>query len=406
MVKVMSLEVRGAEDLDVGERRQVELFMELLGVSGEFPKSNLGNVFNSYKYGSNIISSIRSQGLIKDWDKGGFKTFRLKEWGKDYLRDRNPKRYNALFQGNTDTNHPPSTVPERMRVAALSEALVLMHNSGVRIYSDEKLDLFGGEAPPLADNVFPSQSKLLTEPSFYDSRVYKKRIWRKTGKESKHQSIMNSKGMGVLLAPEVIYAVYNTGSSMLDWGKVEQRFKADIELHLCQSYLPQQYSTMGIEGINGILIGSDIATLEKYLSDSRAATQEFLKVYGSLFYITNDSRERLEDKVGRMQLKFLARPELYEPLLSQLRSNNHPPNANLGMVNDAITQEGRPVLFSIIPNIPRLIKFKEGLFGQERLGCIYCLRPQAGFYRKLFGERVELYDLDPVKVRGKFLDGR
>jgi len=434
------------------------ILLELLGVNGEMEKKDLINVVPSVKYLERVMTNLRKDGLVKDHNKDGIRCIRLTEKGKEILQVRNPERY-AQF------SYPDSEVVKRKRDLLISKTHVLMHGAGVQIYTDIKPDIFGGVTPPLADKAVPlSQANSLAlnlgkqpalnpnpnigssppspenpplegkgvkkgktglednaplctlsqtflspvtimRPSFYTSKEYKRGEWRKKG-GGDPQSVMSSRSMGVLLTPSTVYNVYNTGDSLIEWDvSVERRFKAEVEKSLCGDLLPHLYHRVSAEGAGGILIGKDMMTLERYLFEvkekPKASESKFLMdMYRSLYFISNDP-------CGAGQLKFASRPDLYNSLIEVVKNSYSPPSKTYAMTNDAITEDDRPVLFAIIPDIPRMVRFWQGLEETKKKGLVVCLRPQLEFFDRYFGGMAEIMHLDYFdKIKRMYLDGR
>ena len=98
------------------------------------------------------------------------------------------------------TNGYASELPRRLRMHRLGESLAIMMLCGVRVFQDEKADLFGARTQP-------QNSQL---PAFYLAREV-----QALGDAA--IKIKNARMTGVLLAPQRFYLVYNTGSALMRW---------------------------------------------------------------------------------------------------------------------------------------------------------------------------------------------
>jgi len=116
-----------------------------------------------------------------------------------------------------------------------------MFNAGVDVFPDLKPDVFGIASPPSPQFPAPleeeslssdapglgsglslseasSQPPVITHPSFYTSREYKRKTEkRQEGVSSKPNSVKGSRGSGILLTPTPsVFNVYNTGDSLIE----------------------------------------------------------------------------------------------------------------------------------------------------------------------------------------------
>ena len=194
---------------------------------------------------------------------------------------------------------------------------------------------------------------VISTPCFYTSREQK-------GQDD--NAIRGSRAAGTLLTPEHIYAIYNTGSAVSGWSKnTEQRFKAEVETNISRKLLVSQYEG---RAVGGILIGKDFGTLEKYLSveEKDKNVYDFLtKVYQPFYYITNDIH-------GEAQLKLLCNRDKMTMLRTSMLGRYLPPDKSQAVENDAMTKDGRPVLFCCHLDFPRLIRFRAGAILHKKFG--------------------------------------
>ena len=121
--------------------------------------------------------------------------------------------------GNAETNLIRSELPRRLRLHQKAETYLTLSHAGIPFFPDEKPLLFSesGEAA-----TFPVRSL----PLFYSSREIKT-LGAATTK------IKNSRCIGILMAPHCVYAVYNTGNTLLKWEyKTEVRLNAFLQHYL------------------------------------------------------------------------------------------------------------------------------------------------------------------------------
>ena len=87
-----------------------------------------------------------------------------------------------------------------------------------------------------------------------------------------------------------------------------------------------------------------------------------------------------------------------------MKAKQKPINRNYHIEHDALTEDGMPVLFLVLPNTPRLIQFKRGLDRFGGKGMVIGFDFQKEILGRYLGERVEFMPLDFKKVKGVFLE--
>jgi len=279
--------------------------------------------------------------------------------------------------GNLLINPPPAPIP--------SNPASLGANTGNRgaIPKQGTQGQHGGTGNIVGN--LPSENPVtITTPCFYSSREQKLMGIRAN-------SIRRSISIGVLLTPSHVYSIYNTGDSIKLWPEeAEYRYKAFAQQEICRTLLPHQYSK---GEVGGILVGSGMEILRRHLelkppreSELTHPVLRILKeVYQPMYFITND-------KYGEAQLKLLSHPHRLEALHSGIRGKKfHQPNSRMDIEHDAVTEDGLPVLFCCIIDIPRLVRFRTGISqGGGKRGQVVCFAHQEEVLRGYLGERVEV----------------
>jgi len=248
-----------------------------------------------------------------------------------------------------------------------------MHNAGVQIFQDKKPKVY---LLPQSDSPSgnPEQHTLITSSCFYTSREQK---------GEKDNAIRGSRAAGTLLTPSHVYAIYNTGSKESDWSdKIEQRFMEEVRNYICRKLLLNQYK--GIE-VGGIMIGESMDMLEKYLAVSKEKKMGYLfltRTYRPFYYITNDT-------YGEAQLKLICDNKKMTELTKALHMKLLPHDKTHPIEHDALTEDGNPVLFCCLLDIPRLDKFREGLVLQDKIGKIVAFDFQVDMLKRYLGDNAE-----------------
>lgn len=167
----------------------------------------------SYRY--HVLEDLVKAKLLRPYRRDKVKGYRLTRRAKNRLSKQNSDRYAALFSGSVRTNGYASELPRRLRMHRLGESLAMMMLCGVRVFRDEKADLFGARTQP-------QNSQL---PAFYLAREA-----QALGDAA--IKIKNARMTGVLLAPQRFYLVYNTGSALMRWAPAsELRARTLLFLH-------------------------------------------------------------------------------------------------------------------------------------------------------------------------------
>ena len=387
------------------------LLMEITAISGEFPASNISRLIPAQSYAKKVISNLTSDNLIKQVSAGGLKGYRLTSKGKRSLITDNPARFAAFLRGTVETNKMRSGYERRLRLHSLAEVCLLMAGANVEIFADVKPKLFMPNEPPIPSQPHNGSSEdgkppkvnspviqgnpsqyppvLIANPCFYTSREQK-------GQDD--NTIRGSRAAGTLLTPNHVYAVYNTGNVESRWSeKIEQRFKAEIQDNICRKLLFHQYQG---ETVNGIMIGADMETLEKYLTakEKQQTAYHFLtKVFKSSYYITNDSH-------GEAQLRLLCDIEKIKGLKNVLSKGLCPPDTKHPIEHDALTEDGNPILFCCLLDIPRLIRFRNGVALHGKVGKVIAFDFQVDMLGRYLGDTAEFVGISFDKFVHRFIE--
>lgn len=360
-----------------GKRTIAYELLELTAIFGEFPTTLLPRLLNSESYTRKVVSSLKGKGLMKTYYADGLRGLRPTTTAKRLLLADNPERFSLCMAENADTNHIHGESYRRERLHRIAEATLTMRNAGASIFRDERPAIFsptdkGGE--PLQSSAFYSSLEM---------REYGEELFKTKG----------ARFVGVLLTPQDIFVAYNLGNHMIRWGyRAEMRTKATVEDLLCHQKKDSQYSSRHIQGLllaNSMELASEILTKKTkhyFLLDGN---------YENFYFVTNDER-------GEMLLRFLCDTELRNELDELLSSDLCSRNDWFEIINDAMTEDGIPVLFAYTCDLYRIKKFNSGLVKHEKQGIMYCFDYQAEVLRKCCSEFVEFETLGYEKVKKKF----
>lgn len=382
-------------------KSQAQLLMELTAISGEYPAENIHRIISSRSYAKKLITTLIGDKLLKLVSKGGVRGYRLEIKAKRKLLSENPARFNRYLDGVTDTNKLRSDHLRRLRLHSVAEVYTMMYNTGIHIFKDTKPKVYLLDAsdtylqaikespecktplnkgnPSATGNQLPA----ITSPCFYSSREQK-------GEDD--NAIRGSRAVGTLLTQTHVYAVYNTGGIESRWrDSVEMRYRADVQDYICRNLFLTQYNGASVRGI---MIGKSMEILEKYLvTESKTGTAHnfFTKTYQPFYFITNDN-------YGDAQLKILCDNTGMTTLNTAMLKGLKPADTKYPIEHDALTEDGNPVLFCCLLNIPRLVQFRTGVQLHGKIGKVIAFDFQQDVLARYLGGMVEFKLLSLEKL--------
>ena len=374
-------------------KSQAQLLLELTAISGEYPSDNIQRIIPSASYAKKVVSTLIADKMLKLVNKDNLKGYRLEIKAKRQLLAESHARYKDYLEGATDTNKLRSDCPRRLRLHSVAVVYTLMYHAGVRLFKDTKPKVYLLDIAPNPLQTGSSQSILsqssvensecktpiaITKPCFYSSREQK-------GEDDK--AIRGSRAVGTLLTPTHVYAVYNTGNAQSQWREgVEERYMEEVRNYICRRLLLTQYNG---DAVGGILIGADFKILMDYLTaeTKTGAARSFLtETYWPFYFITNDN-------YGVAQLRLLCDNDTMTSLKTGMFKKYLPHDTKLPVEHDVVTEDGNPVLFCFLLDIPRLIKFKAGLILQKKFGRVIAFDFQENMLKEYLGDDAEIKTL-------------
>lgn len=363
-----------------GKKTTGYILLELVAVSGELPASQLARITGGDSYKSAVVTSLKNQKLLKTYYRDGLRGYRLTKRSKSLLCEDNPVRFNFALTGNVETNKIKSEITRRLRLHRIAETAVTMNNAGVSIFRDERMNIF---------SPFPNKELQINSPTFFNSREIKElgTVFTK---------IRGARSVGVLLTENEIFTVYNLGDSLMKWNyKSEMRTKALLKTVLCRERLPHQYTP---DSISGIIFANSMQFAYDLLLN-KGGKQYFILDgnYENFYFLTNDYK-------GETLLKFLCSPILSSTLNSILTDDLEYPQQGLTIENDAMDENGNPVLISYTCNLPRIMRFNSALQLQGKKGIIICFDYQADILKQYCAKSVEFQTIDFEECKRRFFD--
>ncbi len=350
------------------------MILSLIAICGEFPVDQLSRLTGGERYKENVIKDLKTYKWIHTYYADQYRAFRLSRIGKTMLLEKNPDRFAFWLTGANDTNHLKSEITRRLRLRRITEATVTMMNAGVQIYRDSKPDVFVKNPP--------STDLRIDVPTFFNSREIK-------AMGTVTVKIHGARSVGVLLSEEDIFVVYNLGDSLIKWEhKSEMRTKALLTHTLCFDRLREQYAP---DCVKALLFGNTMEMAYKVLttpSNTPYAIHE--DSYEHFYFLINDSK-------GERLLQLLCNRSLCKQLNDILMTDLEEQDSTSSIENDAITEDGIPVLFAHTFDLPRIKRFKRGLDIRGVQGMIICFDYQKEVLERFFESCVRFQVISYVK---------
>lgn len=342
---------------------QAYRLLEMVAVCGEFPAEEIYRLTGSRSYKETVTWVLKKERLLRLYYRDKLRGYRLGRRAKAMLLTDHPERFSFYLAGNVDTNLLKSEITRRIRLHRIAEVYVAMQNAKVAIFRDEKPKVFSPDKPVCGN---------LEGAAFYSSREVKE-----IGIEA--VKIRGSRMVGVLLAPDRVFLTYNNGAYMAKWDyRAEQRAKALMQIVLCGGNAGLGY-TPG--GICGLLFGDGLEPFYQILSSADSRTRCFFLLNGNyehFYYLTNDH-------IGEVMLKLLCDPDRRGELDRILYQGLNAGEPHGIIENDAVDENGDPVLFGYLLDIPRIHRFCNALQLQERHGTLICFDFQKEVLERCYG---------------------
>ncbi len=362
--------------------------LSLTALSGECSPDILSRLGIGPSYGEKLVTKLKDEGLLKTHYKDRLRGYRLACGGKKLLLAQNPERFSFYLSGNTETNHPRSGYPRRLRLQQASHIYAMLLNAGITFFRDEKPLIFR-EEPQAGESV------RMPLPIFYHSREVKE-----LGTEA--VKIGNSRIMGILFAPGCIYALFHTGTAPIKWEyQTELRVKTFLSHHVSRGIL----SRGSIEPcyhpdtpIRLLFIGSGMDTALKLMESTGGFQKSYFCLDSSFDYFHYVP----DDAAGETTLRLLCSPALQKALRSLLLSDLEPPCPDYGLEHDAVS-EGMPVLLAFDFDMLRLSRFRTALSFHGLAGNLVCFDFQKPVLQQYFGDAAAIETIDLYKFERRFL---
>ena len=355
--------------------------LEMVGLCGEFPSGQLNRLIESDSYAEKVVTDLKQSKLIRTHYKDGLRGYRLTKRAKELLLSQNSCRFQNYLTGNAETNLIRSELPRRLRLHQKAETYLTLSHAGIPFFPDEKPLLFSesGEAA-----TFPMRSL----PLFYSSREIKN-LGASTTK------IKNSRSMGILMAPHCVYAVYNTGNTLLKW-----EYKTEVRLNAFLQHYLQGLPYHGPPTVYAIMTGSDMDMAFRLLTSTGGYKKTLFMLdtaYEHFYFLPNNSS-------GEYLLRLLVQPQRMIQLNQLLLSDCFPPREDLPIEHDGIDSQEKPILLAYDFDMQRINRFNTGLNVYGLSGNLICFDFQLPCLKKYLTADIHFSSIDFQKFKRRFFN--
>ena len=347
------------------------MILSLVALCGEFPTPLISRLPGSEQYKLVAVNRLKEKNMIHTYYRDNLRGLRLTAAARRTLMLLQPERYRDILSGNSIVSAPKYDVKNRARLHRMAETLVMMYRAGALVLPWEKPGAF------LPDEQFSSCA--VTKPSYYTS-VEVKRIG------GQGNIIRNSRATGALLAPDKIFAVFNTADREMKWEyDAELRLKTLLREDICFTRLSSQYSYVTPEAV---LIAPSMDQFPMFFREREGGRKPFVKGmdFEHIHYLTMDHR-------GEVLLQVMCSPQCRYILDGSLTWDLAPARDYV-VENDGFDHNGAPVLLGYSCDIPRIYKFFTGLVSHNLTGTIFCFDFQMDMLGEICGKTVRIEDIN------------
>lgn len=350
--------------------------LELIAVCIDYPCRLMNRFECSSRSAYRCIDKLIDKGYIKKYKKDGICSLRLTRKGQAYVLSTNPKRFEPCIEKK---RYCQSDITKRFRLHKIVSTYTSMKNSGIKIFADEKPDLFSSNE---------EGDITIENPTFYSALEIKD-----LGIEC--VKIKFSRAVGVLLTPnDCGFIVYNTDDSLMKWSSMaEQKLYGVLTGILINK-------SIQVDDFAALMIGNDMDTAKIQLLSNGGVKKSFFRLdntFNEFYYVPGN-------KDGDFLLKILSdcntRENIKELVMQSFRINTN----TLPFASDGVDTQERPALLAYEFDMEKIRRFKNGLEMFEERGIVICFDFQRRVLEEYFGELARIVTLSKDMV-AKELDG-
>lgn len=332
-----------------------DMLLQLIALCGELPITEIQRLPMTTAYRYKVVGALRQQRWIRQYVKDGIRAYRLTAAGRNHLLHQNPERFAFLKDAGLEVNMYRSQITRRLRLHAAAQVYTTMILAGFSIFADEK------------NLLFQYRQDAGNRIAYYNSSETKD-----LGIEA--IKVRSSRATGVLLGPDKVLLVYNTGHALMKWEQqTELRLYALLESKLCRE------NSIYVDGdLGGLMLGDSMDMAYELLTSTGGDKHNRFQLrdtFPRFYYCPNTAQ-------GINQLRCTLRPDVMADLHTLLLSDLLPPAPDAIMEQDALDAQGRPVLLALDFDMARIKRYHDACEMFQVQGHLFCFDFQAAVLEK------------------------
>ena len=337
-------------------------------MSVDFPAKLINNIHASgNRRVYEAIESLIADGYVKRYRKDKIGSLRLTKKGQSYLESVNKERFGEAVLSKR--KYSKSELKKRIRIHRIAATYLMMKNSGIKIYKDQKPKLFSEDERNIIE---------IKEPVFYSSGEIKS-----FGIEC--TKIKFTRAVGVMLIEaDNGFIVYNAENTLMKWSS-----QAEQKLHGVISGILLKNSIQ-IDNFSAIMMGNNMDSAKKQLLSKGGPRNCYFKLDNTFneFYFVPETRD------GEFLLRLLSsvheRKFLKEKVLDLFNIDNN----SAPFVSDGVDSKERMTLLAYTFDMERIRKFKSAIEMFEEPALVICFDFQRKVLEGYFGNLAQIEVID------------
>lgn len=348
--------------------------LEMIAASGEVYRQDLMNVSRyAANYIRQILGELRADNLIKESIFNNCRTIRLTNIGKKYMLQMALERYERYLSGTAETNKLRCEPQRRERNLKMAQIIILLRQTKVTIFPDEKRLLYKHTVPP-ADKADDIQAE------FYTSTELKELF-------ADFNKSRGSRAMGILITASCVYIVYHTGMEPMKWQEsTELKFRITVEHEIVRKAFRNQ------KELKWLVVGNSTEIPDKLAQQSGAGKIKYMN-------ISDNNLEKHYVEFRRESLpvmRLIADDLLCEKVRGYIRQSCGIWQSGSGQFCET-DGAGTPVLLALDFNMQRVHRFAAYLCVNNKKGRMICFDFQERYLHLCCGALMDVYTIDSRK---------
>ena len=366
-----------------------EKILITLCYSGEFAYSSLDMIDDNKVMLQRNARKLQAESYIGITGKGQNRTMRLKQKGRDVIKERYPALYQhyVLMTDNGVVRTGKSNESYIWRTHRLAEMMILLQRAGIYFLDTHK---------PRIDNKSIDDAVYLPEGSgfFYTSKEMK------GVDEIARYKVAFTRILGMIVTSSNQYALYNTNEGLIKWNNQgEHKAQKMMEDLVNKSFIYEHRANID----SAVLFGKNMEVALKVLNSKRGKKDfrgfEFLSfdnTFPNMYFLTLDD-------YGIFQIKLLISDKWEEKLGHILFTKDELKNKNTRFDSDAFNSETNTIKIEFISgNIGKLKRISMAYSFSNGVNFkVYALPHQVNFLKSYLPKEFEIEVVNIGDLYGK-----